>query len=151
MVMEALTSCEAGARAGIRPSKAPSSLGKRPRNLPRSPLQVGSLRKKSGRSQKSALSQNLPVLAFHSRTQGFSNPLAGRRSNYPPSSPNLVLTRPTARAATPYQAFRDSITWLSRDTRSRNTPYWVFGRGAPGETVQTQIKLPPLVNRSNKT
>ena len=54
MVVEALTSCEAGARANIRPSKARSLLGKRPRNLDRSPLEVGSRGKKSGHSQKSA-------------------------------------------------------------------------------------------------
>ena len=57
MVVEALTSCEAGARANIRPSKARSLLGKRPRNLDRSPLEVGSRGKKSGHSQKSAFSQ----------------------------------------------------------------------------------------------
>ena len=40
MVVEGLMSDEAGAQASIRPSKAPSSLGKCPRNLARLPLQV---------------------------------------------------------------------------------------------------------------
>ena len=45
------------------PSKAPSCLGKPIRNLARLPLQVGSRRKKSGRSQK---------LAFSPKTSRFS-------------------------------------------------------------------------------
>ena len=43
MVVEGLMSDEAGAQASIRPSKAPSFIGKRPRDLARSPLQVDSL------------------------------------------------------------------------------------------------------------
>ena len=64
MVVEALMSYEAGAPVSIRPSKAPSSLGKRPRNLARSPLQVGSRRKNSDRSQKLASLEEPPGSRF---------------------------------------------------------------------------------------
>ena len=67
-------SCEAGARASIRPTKSRSSLGKRSRSFARSPLQFGSLMKKSCRRQKLAFSPKLspvPVLAFDSRAQRF--------------------------------------------------------------------------------
>ena len=68
----------------------------------------------------------LPVFAFDSRAQGLSTPLTRRRSSYPPSSPNLVLTFP----------------------RARRTPYWRFWRGAPGETVPTPPRcMPPLFNQ----
>ena len=53
VVVETFTSCEVGAQTSIRPSKALSSRGKRLENITRSPLQVDSCRKKSGRSQES--------------------------------------------------------------------------------------------------
>ena len=64
---------------------------------------------------------------IHSRAQGFSTPETRRRSSCPPPSPNLVLTYSPdkvshgmlARAATPYQAFHDGATCLSRATSSR--------------------------------
>ena len=59
VVVEALMNYEAGARASILPFQAPSPLGKRPRNLARSPLQVGCRWKKSGRRQKSTVSEKL--------------------------------------------------------------------------------------------
>ena len=55
MVVEALMSCVADARASIYPSKAPGPIEKRPRNIARSPLRVRSRRKKSSRIQKSSL------------------------------------------------------------------------------------------------
>ena len=54
--------------------------------------------------------KNLPVRAFDSRAQGFSTPLARRRSSCPPSSPNLVRTHPIER----YRALSDSAPCLSR-------------------------------------
>ena len=44
------------------------------------------------RSDISFSLRNLPVRAFDSRAQGLITPLAGRRSSYPPLSPNLVRT-----------------------------------------------------------
>ena len=44
--------------------------------------------------------RNLLVRAFDSRAQRFSPPLARRRSNCPPPSPNLVLTHPVECATT---------------------------------------------------
>ena len=52
MEVETLMNCEAGARTSIRLSKAPSPLGKRPKNFDRLPLKVGSRRKRFLRRQK---------------------------------------------------------------------------------------------------
>ena len=80
----------------------------------------------------------------HKGREGFTTPLARRRSIYPLSSPNLVLTayspdstcsNTLARATAPHQAFRDSITCLSHATRSRRTPYW---RSGEAHLVQPQ-------------
>ena len=76
-------------------------------------------------ARDSFLLRNLPVRAFDSRAQGYNTPLARRRSSFLPPSPNLVLTRPIARATTPYQAFHDSSPpCLSRATISRREPNW---------------------------
>ena len=83
MVVEAFMRCEAGARASIRPSKAPISLGKRPRNIARSPLRAGSRWKKSCRSQKSASSP---------KTSRFSPSILARKSS---ALPWLVDDRAT--------------------------------------------------------
>ena len=64
----------------------------------------GPRRKKDDRGQTSVFTfKNLPVRAFDSRPQGFSPPLARRRSSFPPPSPNLVRTYPIKN----YQAFHD--------------------------------------------
>ena len=101
-----------------------ASLIKRRRNLARSPLRVGPRRKKTSRGQTSAFPSETSRFApfFDSRAQGFSNPLARRRSSCPPSSTNLVLTRSIARAAAPYQAFRESVPCLLSATTSRRAP-----------------------------
>ena len=69
MVLELLMSCEVGNRVIIRPSKAPSSLGKRFKNIARSPLQLASRGNKFGCSQKLAfspkLSQFSPLILAH--------------------------------------------------------------------------------------
>ena len=73
----------------------------------------GPRRKKNddrGTSDISFSLRNLPVLACDSRAQGFSPPLARRRSSCPPPSPNLVRTHPIEN----YQALRDSAPCLSR-------------------------------------
>ena len=107
---------------------------KRPTNLARSPLLVGLRRKKTDCGQRSAVLSSLQVLAFDYRAQGFSTPLARRRSSCPLSSPNLVLTHvdrtchgTLARAAAHHQAFRDDSTpCLSHPTTntSRRAPNW---------------------------
>ena len=122
-------SCEAGVRASIHLSKAPSFLGKRPHNVRFSPL----------------------ILAHKGSAP---TPLVRGRSSYPPSSPNLVCAHPTdkmcsnmlVRAAASYRAFRDNITCLSRATCSRRTPYWRYG-GRTGRNRPDTTRLPPLVNQ----
>ena len=69
--------------------------------------------KKNYRRQTSAFpSETSPVHAFDSRAQGFSPPLARRRSSSPPPSPNLARTHPIEHYY--YQALRDSAPCLSR-------------------------------------
>ena len=87
---------------------------KRPTNLAHSPLLVGPCRKKTDRGHISFSLRNLPVRAFDSCAQGFSTPLARRRSSCLPTSPNLVRNHPIER----YQALRDSTPCLSRATTS---------------------------------
>ena len=138
---EAFMGCEAGARANIRPSEGPSSLGKRPRNLARSPLTVAvSRRKKSGRRQKSAFSLIPPwssplILAFDSRYRTRAKhsldsstiELLSILAESGAYSPNSTCSNTLTRSSAPYETFRESITCLSRATRSRRTPYWRSG------------------------
>ena len=71
--------------------------------------------------------RNLPVQACDSRAQGFSPPLARRRSSCPPPSPNLVRTHPIAN----YQALRDdSAPCLSRAATLPKGTKLGLGRGA---------------------
>ena len=88
----------------------------------------GPRRKKNDRpwSDISVSLRNLPVHAFDSREQGFSPPLARRRSSYPPPSPNLVRTHPIEH----YQAFRDSAPCLSRAPTLPKGTKLKLGRGA---------------------
>ena len=76
--------------------------------------EVGSRRKKSNRREKS----NLLVLVVGSRAQGFSQPLACRQSSYSLSSPNMVLTHSTVRAASSLRLLRH----LSRFPRQNYLP-----------------------------
>ena len=77
----------------------------------------GPRRKKNDRGQTSA---------FDSRAQGFSPPLARRRSSCPPPSPNLVRTYPIEH----YQALCDSASCLSRAATLPKGTKSEFGRGA---------------------
>ena len=70
--------------------------------------------------------RNLPVQACDSRAQGFSPPLARRRSSYPPPSPNLVRTHPIEH----YQPLRDSAPCLSRAATLPKGTKLGPGRGA---------------------
>ena len=133
-------SCE----ASIRPSKAPSSLGKRPRNISSSPLQVGSRRKKSGRSQKSALlspksSRFSPLILAH-KVSALPWLVDGRATPHH----RLVLTQSNstcnntcASCGTLPGSLRQSHLPLAYHTLPKDTTL-VFGRGAPGVTTQTQ-------------
>ena len=93
-------------------------------------------RKKKNVSDISFSLRNLPGHAFdYTRAQGFSTPLARRRSSCPPPSPNPVRTHPIEL----YQALRDSAPYLSHavtppeehQIRARN-------RRAPGNTIPSQ-------------
>ena len=99
-----------------------ASLKNAPRILPvrRSLLALVGRKHTALRDQFFFFLKNLPIRAFNSRVQGFSTPLARRRSSFPPPSPNLVRTRPIER----YQALRDSAPCLSRATTSRRAPNW---------------------------
>ena len=118
-------SYEAGARASIHSSKAPSSLGKRPRSLAHSPLRVGSRRNKSGRSQKSA-----SFLKTSRLSPRFSRPALHPRRIW------CLLTQQLVRAGTRLRLLRHpsrlsatviTFTRLSRTTRSRRTRCWRSG------------------------
>ena len=92
--------------------------------------------------------RNLSTRAFDSRAQGFSTPLARRRSNCLPSSPNLVLTRPIVRAAAPFKVFLDSAPCLSRAATSRRAPHWSSEEEHLVNTILNQPNLPPCFNQS---
>ena len=108
-----------------------------PTNLAHSPLFVGPCRKKTDHGHISFSLRNLPVRAFDSCAQGFSTPLARRRSSYLPTSPNLVRTHPIER----YQALRNSTPCLSSVTTSRKAPNWRLEEartsGIPSSTNHT--------------
>ena len=97
--------------------------------------------------------RNLPVRAFDSRYstgEGFSTttPLARRRSNCPPPSPNLVRTDPNER----YQALHDSAPCLSRAATSRRAPSWSSEEARTWEhPPQPDIPPPRLNNRPAET
>ena len=96
----------------------------------------GPRRKKNddrGTSDISFSLRNLPVQACDSRAQGFSPPLARRRSSCPPPSPNLVRTHPIEN----YQALRDSAPCLSRAARHPPEEHQIGARKrrAPGNTI----------------
>ena len=85
-------------------------------------------------SEISFFLRNLPVHAFDSRAQGFSTPLARRRSSCPPPSPNLVRTQPIER----YQALRDSAPCLSCAPPPEVHQIGARKRRAPGATILNQ-------------
>ena len=101
--------------ASSQPSKALLCiLEKAPRIWPIRPP-CGPRRKNKTAVVRHQLSlRNLAVRAFDFRAQGFSPPLARRRSSCPPPSPNLVRTHPIEHY---YQALRDSAPLLSRAAR----------------------------------
>ena len=89
--------------------------------------------------------RNLPVhTLFDSRAQGFSPPLARRRSSCPPPSPNMVRTHPIEH----YQALRDSAPCLSRAATLPKGAKLELGRGAYlGTPSSANHAPPPRLNR----
>ena len=88
----------------------------------------GPRRKKNDRGQMSAFPSETSRFkpACDSRAQGFSPPLARRRSACPPPSPNLVHTHTIEN----YQALRDSTPCLSRAATLPKATKLGLGRGA---------------------
>ena len=122
---------EADAGASIHPFKALSFPDKRPRNLARSQLLVGSRRKKTDRGQRPAFpsqtSRFVPLILAH-KSSTLPWLVNDRAALYPRRIWFLLTDRAChgtlARAAAPYQDFRDSVTCLSRTTTSQRTSNW---------------------------
>ena len=118
-------------------------------NLARSPL-LGPRRKKNDCGQTSAFpSENLPVHAFDSRAQGFSPPLARRRSSCPPPLPNLVRTHPIEH----YQALRDNECSLPLACHHPPEGHLIGARKGrtPGNTILSQsYRRRVSTDRSNR-
>ena len=141
-------SCEAGARASIHLSKAPSSLGKRPRNLARSPLQVGSRRKKF--NPHNARFSPL-ILAYKGSAP---TPLVRGRSSYSPSSSNLACThQQTICAVTCLCELRHPLELSATISPASRVPHAPEGHHIgvmarrTGRNRPDTTKLPPLVNQ----
>ena len=99
----------------------------------------GPRRKKNyDRGQRSAFpsetSRFKPVILAH-RAQGFSPPLARRRSSCPPPSPNLARTHPIENC----QALRDSAPCLSRAATLPKGTKLGLGRGAHLGTPSSSV------------
>ena len=94
--------------------------------------------------------RNLPVRAFDSRAQGFSTPLARRRSSCRPPPPDLGLRtqeymqQHACACCGAYQAYRDSAPCLSRATTT--------SRKAPNSSseVNTMLNQPSCRVSSNR-
>ena len=100
----------------MKPAREPASSRPRPcasvkkphESCPFAPT-CGPRRKKMTVIRINFFLRNLPVQACDSRSQGFSPPLARRRSSCPPPSPNLMRTHLIEH----YQALRDIAPCLS--------------------------------------
>ena len=108
-----------------------------------SPLLVAVVGRRMTMVRHSFSLRNLPVQACDSRAQGFSPPLARRRSSFPPPSPNLVRTHPIEL----YQALRDSAPCLSRAATLSNGTKLGLGRvahlGTPSSANHTAAASQP--------
>ena len=147
--------CEAGARSSICLSKAPSSLEKRPRNLARLPHQVGSRRKKSGRSQKSAFSQKTsrfsPFIVVHNKGSALRWPVDHRATLHPRQiwcflTQQYVQQRACACCGT-LSGFPRQYHYLLRATRSSRKPHWRLGEAhlaKPSRHNQAAIACQPI-------
>ena len=101
-------------------------------NLARSLLLVGPRRKKTDYGQISFSLRNLLVRAFDSHVQGFSTPLARRRSSCPPPSPNPVRIHLIERCCTLPGFPRQCPLPLACRHLPKGTKL-ELGRGAAGE------------------
>ena len=133
-------------RASQHPAvQSPVHPWKSPTNLARSPLLAALVRRNKTVVRHQFFPQNLPVQACDSRAQGFSPPLARRRSSCPPPSSNLVLTYPIEH----YQALRDnSAPCLSRAATLPKGTKLELRRGAhlgiPSSTNHTTTVSQPI-------
>ena len=134
-------------RASIHPSKAPRIPGKSPRIFPVRRSLLALVGGNIPWSEISFLLRNLPVRAFDSHAQGFSTPLARRRSSCLPTSPNLVRTHPIE----PHQALRDSTPCLSRAATFRRAPNWSLEEVRTWEHHPQRTIPPPRLNRPAET
>ena len=105
----------------------------------------------------SFLLRNLPVRAFDSCAQGFSIPLARRRSSCSPPSPRLVLThpieRPTVRLRMLLRPTRLSVTVApaSRMPPPSDAPNWSSEEAHPVNTILNQpYHRRPSTDRLNR-
>ena len=85
--------------------------------------------------------RNVPVRAFDCPGQGFSTPLARRRSSCPPPTPNVVHTHSIERCCALPGFPRQSPLPLARHHLPKRTRL-ELGRGAPGEH-HPQPNIPP--------
>ena len=116
-------------------SKPCASLKKRHESFPFAAPCSPSQKEKRPWSDISFSLRNLPVCVFVSRAQGFSTPLARRRSSCPPPSPNLVRIHPIER----YQALCDSTPCFSRAaTPPEGHQIGTRKRCTPGNTILSQ-------------
>ena len=122
-----------------------SFLGKRSSNFVCSSLQVGSRRRTSGGSHKSAFSSNFPVLLFGSCAYWFNTPLFRRLLSYLPFSPELVVAYPTVRGATRLRVLRRPIRLFA--TVSSSSRVGVLESALAKRSGHHQ-KLPVLVIRT---
>ena len=123
------------ARASIQPHKALCIPENAPRIFPVRRSLVALVGKKNTVVRHDVSLRSLPVLAFDSRVQGFSTPLARRRSSYPLTSTNLVRTYPIER----YQALRDGVPCLScAATPPEGHQVGARKRRASGSTIPSQ-------------
>ena len=142
MVVEALSWWSR--RASQHPAvQSPVHPWKSPTNLARSPLLVAHVGRKWPWSDISFSLRNLPVQACDSCAQGFSPPLARRRSSCPPPSSNLVRTHPIEH----YQTLRERAPCLSRVATLPKGTKLVLGIGAhlgtPFSTNHTAVVSQP--------
>ena len=131
--------CKADARASIQLPKVPNPLAKHLRNLARSPLQVGSRRKKLSLRQKSALKKKTPDSCLRFSRARAQHSLGSSTIELSSTFAESSAYSPSSTCFGTLSAFpRQYHLCLSRATRPPRDTKLAFGRGAPVEIVQTQ-------------
>ena len=151
--------CGGGGLELVKPAREPASNRPKPcaslKNAPRIlPIHRSLLtlvgRKQSVVAMISFSLRDLPVRDFDSRAQGFSTPLARRRSSCPPSSPNLVRAHPIERCCALSGFPRRQCSLPLACHHLLKGPKLELGRGVPlviEHHPQTTIIPPPRLNR----